>query len=164
MIGLLIGLTPTVGIQMWIVSSIWLVCRYVFHFRFNLVVGNAMVWISNPLTMGPMYYVFLITGSHFFTLIGYAWPKISYAHFQQSFSDILSTPEASQWDIFLKASKYMFVDLGYPMVIGSFLYAIPISIASFFITRKYLLRYRVKQANKMGMEYEEWRERFEVKE
>jgi len=58
-IGIFVGLTPTVGIQMWIVLMIWLILKYCLKLKFDLVVGTALVWISNPFTMFFMYYYHL---------------------------------------------------------------------------------------------------------
>ena len=61
-VGVFLGLTPTVGAQMYLVAIVWSIYRYIFRRHFNLPVGVAMVWISNPLTMVPLYYLFLLTG------------------------------------------------------------------------------------------------------
>ena len=61
--GLLIGLTPTVGIQMPIVLLIWLLLRSLNkEWDFNVIVGMAWVWISNAFTVPPFYYAFFVTG------------------------------------------------------------------------------------------------------
>ena len=51
-IGVFVGLTPTVGVQMAIVVLIAAIPRV----KFNIPLACAMVWISNPLTMIPLYY------------------------------------------------------------------------------------------------------------
>ena len=50
-IGMFVGMTPTVGIQMWIVFILWLIAKYLFKIRFDLIIGTAIVWVSNPFTM-----------------------------------------------------------------------------------------------------------------
>lgn len=40
-----------------------LVLAFVPFFKFNVPIGLAMCWLSNPLTMPPMYYVEYLTGS-----------------------------------------------------------------------------------------------------
>lgn len=51
-IGLLIGLTPTVGGQ---ILMMIVACTL---FRGNFLAAFAVSWISNPLTMGPLYFAF----------------------------------------------------------------------------------------------------------
>lgn len=49
-VGLFVALTPTVGIQMALGA-------FIAHlFRANRALPVALAWISNPLTMGPLYY------------------------------------------------------------------------------------------------------------
>ncbi len=62
MVGVVVGLTPTVGIQMFIALVVWLIARRLFRWDFNVVLAAAWTWISNVLTMVPMYYVFYVTG------------------------------------------------------------------------------------------------------
>lgn len=49
-VGLFVALTPTVGIQMILGASI------AHLLRANRALPVALAWISNPLTMGPLYY------------------------------------------------------------------------------------------------------------
>jgi hypothetical protein len=52
-IGMFIALLPIVGIQMYVAATLWLICRYLFRFRFNLPIAMALVWITNPVTVLP---------------------------------------------------------------------------------------------------------------
>ena len=51
-IGMFVGLTPTVGVQMAMVVLVAAIPKL----KFNVPLACAMVWISNPLTMIPLYY------------------------------------------------------------------------------------------------------------
>lgn len=162
-IGMFVGMTPTVGIQMWIVFMIWIFCKYILKIKFDLVIGTALVWLSNPITMGPLYYGFLITGYKFFAFIGLEKSMVNYQSFSLRLETIVSTPDAGKMDIVYEAGKYLIVDLGYPMILGSLFWAIPLSIISYILTRKFLSLYRKKTATRLGISYQEWREKFERK-
>ena len=162
-IGMFVGFTPTVGLQMWIVFLIWLVSKYFLKLRFDLVVGTALVWISNPLTMFPMYYAFLATGIFVFSLLNLESIDLEYEVFYHRLHDIISNSDFSSLDIIIESGKFFIVDLGLPMFVGSFVYAIPLSIGSYFLTQRMLLRYRMKKAKKMGISYEAWKQKFEKK-
>lgn len=41
------------------------VLAFIPFFRFNVPIGLAMCWISNPLTMPPIYYMEYVTGAFF---------------------------------------------------------------------------------------------------
>ncbi len=62
MVGVIWALTPTMGVQMAIVLFTWLIARRLFRWDFNVIVGFAWTWISNPITFIPIYYVFYVTG------------------------------------------------------------------------------------------------------
>ena len=62
-IGMAIGLTPTVGIQMIIVMIFTLLTRKLF--RFNVMAALIAVYISNPLTMIPIYWMLYLVGTRF---------------------------------------------------------------------------------------------------
>ena len=46
-VGVFLGLTPTVGVQMYLVAVVWSIYRYIFRRHFNLPVGVAMVWLQH---------------------------------------------------------------------------------------------------------------------
>ena len=55
-IGIFVGLTPTVGIQMPIAVAIALLLRG------NKVAAALGVWVSNPITVPPLYALFFVIG------------------------------------------------------------------------------------------------------
>ena len=160
-VGMFVGLTPTVGIQMWIVFMIWLFCKYVMHIKFDLVIGTALVWISNPLTMFFMYYAFLVTGNYLFQLLGIEVIDLTFQAFRTKLASILSGDEKSSWQIFINGATFLLIDLGLPMIIGSFLYALPFSLLTYKGTIFFLKRYRINCALKEGLDYESWRAKYE---
>ena len=87
-VGLIVSLLPLVGLQMLIVFflALW--------FRANLPVIVALQWISNPLTMGPIYYADYKIGMAIMELLGIApepnpimQSDFDWAHFK--FGDIV---------------------------------------------------------------------------
>ena len=74
--GVLIALTPTVGVQMPIVFGIWLVIRRVRpSWDFSLAVALAWTWVTNVFTAPPLYYLYIVSGrillGHWDDLQGY---------------------------------------------------------------------------------------------
>ena len=158
-IGMFLGLTPTVGVQMYAAAILWAISRYLFRYRFNLPVSMAMVWISNPITFVPMYYVFLATGNALFSWWGIPFTELSFVVFEQRFAEI--SQQEGAWNVFVEGTRFLVIELGYPMMIGSLLYAIPGSIVSYFLTVRYLTRFRKYKAKQENLSYEEWRNRYE---
>ena len=156
-IGVFIGLTPTVGIQMWIVFLIWLTFKYLMGIRFDVIIGTAVVWISNPFTMFFLYYGFFVTGVSFLSSMGVKMVEVSFQSFYETLNHIVNNPANSTLNIITQSTRFMFVDLGVPMLMGSLFFAVPLSIASYFATKTLLLKYRKYKAKQIGMDYETWR-------
>ena len=160
-IGMFVGLTPTVGIQMWVVFMIWLFCKHVVGIRFDLVIGSALVWISNPFTIFFFYYGFLSTGYRFSAILGINRTEITYSVFHHKLSAILQSNGRSFWEIIIDGTYFLLFDLGFPMILGSLFYAIPLAVFAYFFTKRFLLLYRISRASKMGLDYDTWREKYE---
>ena len=128
-VGVFFGLTPTVGVQMYLVALVWSIYRYIFSRHFNLPVGVAMVWISNPLTMVPMY-------------------RVSLIH--------ISSTEGT-WETIVASARFLLIDLGWPMIIGSIVYAVPGFIISYFMTERIVTSHRKSKASLAGMSYDDCR-------
>lgn len=155
-VGIFLGFTPTVGLQMYLVAIAWTIYRYVFGRHFNLPVGVAMVWISNPLTMVPLYYLFLVTGYWVIDIQN----GLSYEHFAESLARISQTGDTLEK--IAEGTRFLLIDLGWPMIIGGFVYAVPLSIISYYITKGMVSSHRKSNARLSGMSYDEWRTQYET--
>jgi uncharacterized protein (DUF2062 family) len=149
--GVFLGLTPTVGVQMYLVALVWSIYRYIFGRHFSLPVGVAMVWISNPLTMVPLYYLFLVTGYRLLETQN----GISYELFTEYLGHISSTE--GTWEMIIAGASFLLVDLGWPMIIGSLVYAVPGFIISYFMTKRIVTSHRKSKASLAGISYKDWR-------
>lgn len=103
-VGMFLGLTPTVGIQMILVM---LVSLFV---RFNRKAALITVYISNPFTMIPMYWANYKVGTLFFS------ETVS----REDFQNLLTYHSFSQW---LDAIHAVFIEVGLPLVFGSLIVA-----------------------------------------
>lgn len=155
-VGLLWALTPLVGIQMLLVTANWVIFR-ALRLHFHLVIAVAWVWLSNPFTMGPLYYGFYVIGYYFFVLIGVAIEPVSFATMQQVLDEAAllgMTNGLMHW------MKFMVYQLGWPMLIGGFVTGIPTAIAGYPLTVYFVRRFRIRSARQAGLTYEEWEKRF----
>ncbi|QDU80681.1 hypothetical protein Pla110_24130 [Polystyrenella longa] len=103
-IGIGIGMTPTVGIQMLIVLLVSLLTRRLF--QFNIIAAMIAVYISNPLTMVPIYYFDYQVGS----LLMDGEAPLS------RLSEILHNDANLAWWNQIYA---LLVEFGWPLVLGS---------------------------------------------
>lgn len=162
-IGVFIGLTPTVGIQMALVLMVWLGFKYLLNQRFDLIVGTALVWISNPLTMFFLYFVFFKTGYIVLVLSGLQPEplKLSYTAFSRKLTLILNASQDNSLDIIINGTRFLLIDLGWPMLIGSLFYALPLSIFAYVCLSRILPVHRKRKARKLGISYDVWRTKYE---
>lgn len=141
-IGIFLGLLPLLGVHMYSVVMVWGFCRYLLRIRFNLPVALALVWIINPITVIPVYYAFLGTGTYLMKLFGSHVISINYYTFKQEFLEIIRNESLGRG--VLEGIRFLLVDLGEPMVIGSLVYAIPLTLISYMAVHYGLKRHREK--------------------
>ena len=132
-VGLLVALTPTVGIQMVIVAGIWALVRMLRPaWDFNVVIGMLWTWLTNVFTAPPIYYVFLLTGE---AMLGRWGESGGYGMFSERLAGLLeadATFVASMWVY----AVGIFEAWGVPMLIG----CLPWAIAGAFLGYWWSLR------------------------
>jgi uncharacterized protein (DUF2062 family) len=114
-VGLLVALTPTVGIQMGIVLGIWAAVRRLRPaWDFNLVVALAWTWVTNVVTAPPLYYIYVVTGR----ILLNRWERIQHygafvEHLEQSMP-----PQAGLLESAWVHGLSLFSKFGVPMFVG----------------------------------------------
>ena len=122
-VGMFIGMTPTVGIQMIIVMIVAFLTKPLFHF--NRVAALITVYISNPVTMLPIYYLNYLVGTIFF----------GGDHTREQFAGILHYESFSQW---WETIVDLFFGVGVPLIVGSLIVATICSAVTYPVMRKLL--------------------------
>jgi len=126
-IGMFVGMTPTVGIQMILIVAIAAVTRPLFHF--NRVAGLITVYISNPITILPLYAAFYYVG----TLLVEA--PMTPVEFQEQFEQALDRG----W---LDPLRFIFTEVAWPMIAGSLLIAIVTALPTYPIIKRLVVTKR----------------------
>ncbi len=143
---MLLAMTPTIGIQMFMIAGTWLLLTRVFKWDFSLLAGLGWTWTSNVFTMIPLYYLFYITGQ---VMLGH-WDDISgFDQFSQLVSNISNNPDLTFWQKTGTWIVNLFRGWGIPMFIGSIPWAILSSWAGYRIAYNYVVRHREKRAMRM---------------
>ena len=115
MVGLAVAFTPLVGVQMPIVFAVWLLVKYCFpRYAFNLVVGLAWTWVTNVVTLPPIYYVFLVTGQ---LILGHGADVGGFSAFSEALA-ASSTEASTLLESLWAGTKALFEAFGIPMFIG----------------------------------------------
>jgi len=121
-IGLVIAFTPTVGIQMFLVVVIHTLCRA------NRLAGIAMVWISNPVTLVPIYWADYQVGRWVLRS-----PSIAYDRFTRLF-ELHAHGFVARFLEFLDHLRPVFGDVAIPMFLGGFLVGVALAIPAYPLT------------------------------
>ena len=115
-IGMFIGMTPTVGIQMIVVVIFAFLIKPLFSF--NRVAALITVYISNPLTTIPIYWFNYKVGTLF---IDEKVPTDSFL------SQLKQSLNSGSWD----ALQFLFVEIGWPLIFGSLIVATVLGVATY---------------------------------
>jgi len=113
--GIWISLLPIVGIQMLVVFFVSLLVRA------NLPVIVALQWISNPLTMGPIYFADYKIGMTLLKLVGVDYPK-----------NKLLSPEYD-WAHFSYKELIRLLDTFPPMFLGGSVLGVFFAVSTVFL-------------------------------
>ncbi len=139
LVGLLIAMTPTVGVQMPIVFLCWLVIRSINRqWDFNVVIAMLWTWVTNVFTLAPIYYVFLVTGR---IMLGSAGDLTGYSAFAAHLQEALTTDAGIVESLWVYTIS-LFEIWGIPMFIGSIPWAILCSWLGYRWSLRLINRFR----------------------
>lgn len=141
-IGMIVAMTPTVGIQMMIVIFIS------FFIRLNRIAGCIMVYISNPFTLVPIYWLNYWTGAKLF-----GYEMISRARFETLFQ-LESTTFYDQFMEFAHNCLGLGWDTAVPMFLGGLAWGLVLGIPLYPITLRAVNRFREKEREKEKIDEE----------
>lgn len=144
-VGLAWAMTPLVGIQMWLVFMTWLFCKKVLKWSFSLPLGLAWTWVTNVVTLPPVYYAFYVTGQfmrgQWDNLSGYE--SLSYV-IHQTFLEELSFTE--KWKLIF---DLLIKDWGVSMIIGCLPWSLVCGVGGYYIAYAFIQRYQQRKAAKL---------------
>lgn len=145
-IGVFVGLTPTVGVQMAMVVLIAAIPKL----KFNLPVACAMVWISNPFTMIPLYYSMYWLG-----VLLLNRKEMHFDRFQTMVQELIDSIKdgesllTSAWQG-LTGMFDIGIDIAIPMWIGGIVLGLVFSIPTHFIVLRLAQRHAARRARSIS--------------
>jgi uncharacterized protein (DUF2062 family) len=153
-IGLLVALTPTVGIQMAIVGVLWIGLRALHsRFDFNLIAALAWTWVTNAVTAPFVYYAYIVTGR---VMLG-RWDELrGYATFADRFQQSLPVDAGAFHTVWIFVVN-LFKVFGVPLFVG----CVPWTVLGAWLGYRWSLKFtRIYQARRARRQ----RERIERRE
>ncbi len=144
-IGVFIAFTPTVGMQMIIALALAALLRA------NKVVCLPMVWISNPVTMVPIYLVCFRVGS---ALVGSQTATPA-----QAIQILETVPGEGGWGKWLDLAFWrellaIMTRVGAELWVGAIVVGLPVAALFYFVSRKTVRFYRERRARLKALRLE----------
>lgn len=136
-IGMMVGMTPTVGIQMVIILGLAFIMQK--FCPFNKLAALITVFISNPLTMVPIYYFNYRVGCLF--LSGDAT--------KESFQETFSGKNGGDWwnpMTWWNPISTLFIEFGWPLFLGAILVAVITGVVTYPLTLWLVKNFQKKKA------------------
>lgn len=129
-IGLAVGMTPTMGIQMPVAIAI---AALFGQSKISAALG---VWITNPVTAPVVYLITYLLGA---SLLGYPLTP------PEGFLYAITHLDALTWQIVL------------PLTVGGLVSAIPISVTGYWLTYQAVVAYRLKLKHRRASRLHRWK-------
>lgn len=135
-IGMFIALTPTVGIQMLIVIGFAFLVRPLF--RFNKMAALMTVYISNPLTVVPLYWFNYKVGTIF--LEG----TVSHERFQSLVQGEATSTWGEWWASLFTRTWTLMMEVGGPLIAGSLVVSTIAGLATYLVMNRVMEQVRLR--------------------
>jgi len=135
-IGIFWSLTPFFPIQTYLLIINWFIFRQHRELRFSFPVAIVFVWITNPLTMLPVYFVFHLTGQ---LLLGRSDDLMGYESFIAQWG-VINFGEGRFFSIAQETAMLLITNYGITVGIGFLPYAVVGSALGYFGAQKILSR------------------------
>jgi len=139
-LGTLIGMTPTVGIQMTLAVLFAAICRA------NRLAAVALVWLSNPVTIVPIYWFDYWFGGLILTPFTDIKP-LTWADIERALSVKSSGFFGTLWG-FVKGLGQITAQAYPVMFLGGFVSGVLLGIFAYFLTLRAVRRYRQQKERK----------------
>jgi hypothetical protein len=145
-VGILTALLPLFGVQLYVALGLWLLSRWASGRTFNLPVCFAVSWVMNPLTVVPIYYVYYLTGDTVWDALTVPTPDWTFSQFEELFLAAIAPASGVWWERFFGGMLVLFDFFGWPILLGSLIWALPASVLAHIATRWALVRYRQRRS------------------
>ena len=141
-IGVSLAFTPLIGVQMPLVVLIWLAFRqFIPSWNFLLLVALAWTWVTNVVTLIPIYYAFYITGQ----VILWRWDSLpGFRAFSARMQELTSV-ETTWIEAFWIAVVRILDSFGLPIFVGSAPYAVALGWLSYRWSLRLIYRLRTRR-------------------
>ena len=145
LVGMVVAMTPTVGVQIPMVLLFWMAVRGVYsRWDFNPVLACAWTFITNIATLPFFYYLFVVTGR---VMLGRFENLRGFDAFRQRLGE--SMPQDAGWlDSMWIYTVALFDNFGLPLFVGCIPWAILGGWLGYRWSLRLVINYRVRHPRK----------------
>lgn len=141
-VGLGWAMTPLVGVQMFLVALTWGILRK-FHWHFSLPLALAWTWVTNVVTLPPVYYIFYMTGQ----VMRLKWDDITGYDGLKTLIENVFLTDVSFMDQAEAFFNLLFIDWGISMFVG----CVPWVILSVVLGYHFTLKFEKRRIKRSGI-------------
>lgn len=144
-VGLFVAWTPTMGVQMILAFAVAALLRA------NKAIAVALVWLTNPFTMLPVYYINWFVGRTIVPTTDHLALTEAYirlgelARHSQSWFELLGK---LGHPTFWKSLARIFLELGFDLWVGSFVLGAVLAVLGYFTTVHTVISYRQRRSRR----------------
>ena len=151
-VGLAWAMTPLVGIQMVTVTLTWLIAKKL-KWSFSLPLALAWTWVTNVITLVPVYYVFYVVGQ----FLRGKWSELTGYESVSRLIENVFLSEASFWEKTKEFITLFVEDWGISMFLG----CIPFIIGGYIVGYRFTIRLEKIWQKRKGKKKNETSQRIE---
>ncbi|MDF1553489.1 MAG: DUF2062 domain-containing protein [Deferrisomatales bacterium] len=153
-IGLAVGMTPTLGVQMLVAITLAAVLGQ------SKIAAGLGVWISNPITALPLYLATYRVGKWTLAAAGYPVHHLGSSQEFHRFVEqltssgvALSAIQAYGWEAFWQESRWFFA----LTFLGGGILTVPLAIGGYWLTYQGVIAYRLKVRHRRANRMHKWK-------
>ncbi len=140
-LGLFIAMMPIMGAQMPVAVVVAEILRRLFGWRLSRIAAAAGVWLTNPVTAGPIYWVAFLLGRPFAR-----WVLPRTEHSPEAAE--LTVPLTETGEAVVHSTTPFALELVVGLVVGGVILGIPIALAGYKVTHAIVVRYQHRRAQR----------------
>ena len=144
-VGLLWALTPLIPFQMYLAGATWAALRWGWKKDSSLLIALAWVWTTNIVTMGPVYYVFYVTGQ----MMRGRWDDLTgYQALTTGWKAALIA-DAGLWETAQAVAATIISEQGAALALGCLPYSLGGAVLGYVLTLRFVRRYQENKRRRL---------------
>ncbi len=144
LIGSIVAMTPTFGLQMPLVGLLWSMFHFSGRLKFNLAIGWTMTWVTNYFTVIPYYFICYYLGAWLGRVFFAVESPMLYSDFVKLWQPVI---QANFIGTLLELGS-VFIKIGIPLFLGTIPFVVIVPLVLHRVTRYSIKSYQGRKKKK----------------